>query len=135
MDDSLITLSCPFEKAILSRACACRYAKRNRVGCRQTVQCHAEHGYQDCADTLNQMRKSASFSLGAAHAPSALPLAKATKLQCGGLIGLQNALDKVVETTRVSDVYGLVQRALKRYGSPEEFPQQDIVRGIASHRR
>jgi hypothetical protein len=135
MNDSFITLSCPFEKAILNRVCACRHARRNSVGSRQTVQCHAQQGCQDCADTLNHIRKSASFCLGLAHAPSALPHDKAAKLQCGGLIGLQNALDQVVESKHVNDIYSLVQRALKRYGSAEELPDQHIVRSIASYNK
>lgn len=81
------------------------------------------------------MRKSASFTLGVAYSPSALPHAKAAKLQCGGLIGLQNALDQVVQNERVNDVYSLVQRALKRYGSLQALPEQDIVRSIASYKR
>ncbi len=86
-------------------------------------------------ELLNHMRKSASFSLGVGHAPSALPDAKAVKLQCGGLIGLQNALDRVMETHLVSDIYSLVQRALKRYDSMQALPDQHIVRSIACYKR
>ena len=84
---------------------------------------------------LNFMRKSASFTLGVSYTPSALPHPQAIKLQCGGLIGLQNALDKVVQNERVTDVYGLIQRALKRYGSWQDLPEQDIVRSIASYKK
>ena len=134
MDDSL-TLTCLFEKAILSRTCACRYAERNHIGSRPTITCQSSDGHKHCAQMLNYMRKSASFTLGVTYTPSALPHAKATQLQCGGLIGLQNALDKVVQNERVNDVYGLIQRALKRYGSMQELPEQDIVRSIASYKK
>lgn len=126
---------CPFEKAVLSRTCACRHARRGSVGSRQTVCCHAEDGNRDCVGVLNRMRQSANFSLGVVHTPSALPHAKAVKLQCGGLIGLQNALDQVVKNQRVYDIYGLVQRALRRYGSPQGLPQQDMIRSIAAYRK
>ena len=134
MDDSL-TLTCLFEKAILSRTCACRYAERNHIGSRPTITCQSSDGHKHCAQMLNYMRKSASFTLGVTYTPSALPHAKATQLQCGGLIGLQNALDKVVQNERVTDVYRLIQRALKRYGSMQDLPEQDIVRSIASYKK
>ena len=82
---------------------------------------------------LNHMRKSVNFSLGLAHAPNALPREQATKLQCGALLGLQNALDVVVENDRVNNIHETMQRAKKRYGSIEEFPEQEIIRRIASY--
>lgn len=88
---------------------------------------------QDCAAMLNHMRKSVNFSLGLAHAPNALPREQATKLQCGALLGLQNALDVVVENDRVNNIHETMQRAKKRYGSIEEFPEQEIIRRIASY--
>lgn len=88
-----------------------------------------------CADMLNQIRKSASFALGSAQAPAALPHAKALQIQCGGLTGLQNALDQVEPNRRVSDIYSLVKRAIKRYSSLADLPEQDIVRGIASFKK
>ena len=84
---------------------------------------------------LNHMRKSVNFSLGLAHVPNALPADQATRLQCGALIGLQNALDLVVENDRVNNIHETMQRAKKRYGSVEEFPEQEIVRSIASYGR
>ena len=64
--------------------------------------------------------------------PNALPQAQAAKLQCGVLTGLQKALDKAAENNRVNNIYDTVQRALKRYGSLEALPDQDIIRSIAS---
>lgn len=132
MDAPLITLPCPFDKAILSRTCACRFALRTSAGTRLKVQCSSSEGQRDCADTLNHIRKNVNFSLGLAHVPNALPRAQAARLQCGVLIGLQNALDKVVENNRVDNVYDTVQRALRRYGSLQGLPDQDIIRSIAS---
>ena len=132
MDAPLTSLPCPFEKAILSRTCACRFALRTSVATRLKVQCSSVEGHQDCADILNHIRKHVNFSLGLAHVPNALPQAQAAKLQCGVLIGLQKALDKVAENNRVNNIYDTVQRALKRYGSLQALPDQDIIRSIAS---
>lgn len=132
-DESPTVIPCPFERAILSRKCACRLAQRTNVDSRQKVMCSSEESHRDCAEMLNHMRKSVNFSLGLAHAPNALPREQATKLQCGALIGLQNALDLVVENDRVNNIHDTLQRAKKRYGSIEEFPEQEIIRSIAAY--
>jgi hypothetical protein len=131
--DPQAVMPCPFERAILSRKCACRLAQRSSVESRQKVQCSSMEDQQDCAAMLNHMRKSVNFSLGLAHAPNALPREQATKLQCGTLLGLQNALDVVVENDRVNNIHETMQRAKKRYGSIEEFPEQEIIRRIACY--
>jgi hypothetical protein len=134
-DDAVSVLPCPFERAIVSRKCACRLARRISEDNRRKVQCGSPEDHQDCAELLNHMRKSVNFSLGLAHAPNALPGAQATRLQCGAIIGLQNALDRVVENDRVNNINDTMQRAKKRYGSVDQFPEQEIVRSIASYRR
>ena len=126
---------CPFECAILSRTCGCRYAVKHNDPLRQKIYCDADTGNRDCVTTLNHFRKSVNFSLGLARAPNALPRSQAMLLQKGVLIGLQNALDKVVENSRVNNVYETIHRALKRYGSPQELPQQEIIRSIAANTR
>ena len=132
MDPSDGTLACPFEKAILNRSCGCSRARRRSAGHRSTVRCDSKKGQEDCQVTLNVIRKSAAFTLGVTNPPGALPNAEAAKLQCGGLSGLQCALDPVQETNRVRDIYTLIQRAMKRYGSLQDLPQQEMVRGVAA---
>lgn len=82
---------------------------------------------------LNHMREGANFTFGSTRAPGALRNLQARSLQCGGLVGLQNALDEGLDQQRVDDICMLIQRALRRYGSVQEFPLRDIVRGISSY--
>ncbi len=135
MDEPGTNLACAFEKAIVSRTCGCRHANRHNLNARQTINCRSPEGQKLCANMLNQIRKSASFALGATQAPSALPHAKALQIQCGGLTGLQNALDRVEQNQRVRDIYSLVKRAVKRFSSPDQLPEQEIVRSIASFKK
>jgi len=135
LDAPLTAQSCPFERAILSRTCACRFAKRVSMTPNQKVQCASEYGYRDCVDMLNHVRKNVNFSIGLTHVPSALPRAQATRLQCGMLIGLQNALDKVVEHSSINNIYDTVQRAIKRYGPLQNLPVQELIRSIAAYNK
>ena len=131
-DTGKAVISCPFERAILSRKCSCRLAERTSLEMRLKIVCGSASDHRDCAEILNHMRKNLIFSLGLKHAPNALPADQAVKLQCGALIGLQNALDLVVENERVNNIHDTVQRAKKRYGPVESFPEQEIIRSIAT---
>ncbi len=135
MDEPVARLTCAFERAVLSRKCGCRHAQRLRAGNRQAVQCRSQDGHADCVQALGHIRQGANFAFGSVRVPSALPNVQALSLECGGLTGLQNALDNVAQHPRVDDIYSLIQRALRRYGSIEEFPRQEIIRGIATHKK
>ncbi|MDH3281453.1 MAG: hypothetical protein OEQ18_10035, partial [Gammaproteobacteria bacterium] len=65
--------------------------------------------------------------------PAALPHAKALKIQCGGLLGLQRALDPYEESPRVNNIFGLVKRALLRYKDLPSFPFAEIVREVSTY--
>ena len=132
MDEPAAVAGCSFERAIVSRTCGCRHANRRNANARLTIHCQSREGQKLCAEMMNQIRKTASFALGSTQAPSALRHTEALKIQCGGLVGLQNALDKVEPNQRVRDIYSLVKRAMKRYSSLAELPEQEIVRSIAS---
>lgn len=131
--EQLVTLPCPFEKAISSRVCGCRQSKKTQLGEREAMNCGDEGAHRQCVKLLTQIRRRANFALGLTHMPSALPHAKAVKLQCGGLLGLQHALDGEGSMQRVNDVSALVKRALKRCGVMEDMPFEQIVRSVARY--
>ena len=130
---ALSTLSCPYEKAILSRVCGCRKAVKTQIGDRESLNCTDEDAQQQCVEFLNQTRKRANFALGLTHMPSALPHALAVKVQCGGLLGLQHALDIVEAPQRVNDVATLLARAQRRYDGLESCPFDQIMRSVAHY--
>lgn len=135
----MIPLSCAFDRAILNRTCGCSCAVRKKQetqrSVRRTVECGLEQGQQDCMRLLSHMREGANFVFQKRHKPGALSNTQAVRFQCGGLIGLQQSLDKMSQSRTVEDIYRLMQRCLRRYGRVEDFPLQEIVRGIASQRK
>lgn len=131
--EQVITLPCPFEKAIVSRVCGCKQAKKTQLGEREAMNCDDEDAQRQCVRLLTQIRSRANFALGLTHMPSALPHAKAVKLQCGGLLGLQRALDGGEETERIGDISALIKRALKRCGTMDDMPFEEIIRTLAQY--
>jgi hypothetical protein len=125
-------LACPFEKALLICQCACREARRVNIAERLAVNCLAARAQSDCSLLLELLRRNSAFALKLTHPDEVLPHAKYVKVQCGGLLGLQAALwPEQVGEAQVADIRGLVLEAQGRFGSLQELPYNEIVRGIA----
>lgn len=125
-------LACPFEKAILICQCACRESRRVNIAERVAVSCVDNRAQDDCTRLLGLLRHNAAFALKLTHADTALPHAKHVKAQCGGLIGLHGVLHpESAAEPQIEDVRGLVLEAQARFGSLEDLPYNEIVRGIA----
>lgn len=129
----VITVPCPFEKAILQRVCACPRASKCNIAEREALNCQSPEAQEACVAFLHELRKRANFALGLKRTPGALPHAKAMKIQCGGLMGLQNTLDPFAQDVRVSDVFGLMNRALKRFQDMSNIPFDQIVREVTKY--
>lgn len=130
----VITAPCPFEKAILQRVCACSRAAKCNIAEREAVNCQSPEEQETCVAFLHHLRKRANFALGLKRTPGALPHAKAIKIQCGGLLGLQNALDPFTQESRVSDVSRLINRAIKRFQEMSNIPFDQIVREVNKYK-
>ncbi|WP_462321797.1 hypothetical protein [Halochromatium sp.] len=126
---------CPFEKSILTNQCACSRAERFCIAEREGVRCQADAAQSRCVDLLSLLRGQARFALKTTDGQSALPHAKAMRVQVGGLRGLYMALnpDAQVPTT-IDDVDAIVETAVSRFGSLDELPFQVIVQQITAYR-
>ncbi len=133
--EEVMTRPCPFEKAILTRACACPQAGKTHIGEREAVNCSSDGAQETCVAFVQQLRRRANFVLGLTRTPGALPHAQAFKIQCGGLLGLQRSLDPFADESRVADVNGLLKRALKRFGTWDEFPYPEIMQTVSAYQQ
>ncbi len=125
---------CAFEKAILSRHCACLHATRFYLADREGVSCESEAANTRCKTLLELLRKSARFALKLTTIESQLPHNKEIKVQNGGMSGLQSVLyPQLSSRTDVEDIAGLLAYGVKVYGSLGNFPFQKITLYIARH--
>jgi len=116
--------ACPFEKSILTRCVDCSRADKHNIAEREIVTCNQAEFRQRCVELQNSLRHNFNFSLGMKHIDGPLPHAKEMRLQCGGLKGLQRALDGNNDVCDVSELVGL---ARDKYGVWENFPFSEIV--------
>lgn len=137
---SINTRRCAFEKAILSRRCACSHCNRFHLADREGAACESTPARQRCRSLLEQLRQKALFALHITHLEGELPHTKEIKVQTGGLLGLQRAMEpNTADPQQVGDIAGLIAEALHRYGDVSALPYPEIMQSVVKfegrHRR
>lgn len=126
---------CPFERALLARCAACSRARTVLLAEREAIGCDAQAASERCHDFRDRLRAASRFALRAD--PSApWPFSKEIRLQCGGLIGLREALDEgeaLDDGAAVTDADALIQRALQRFRDLDTLPWSRIIRAVIRH--
>lgn len=122
-------LPCVFERALLARCAACPLVHRQALAEREILACTDPGAQASCRDFHALLRESSSFALKLSGPAQRIPHALEMKLQCGGLRGLQQALD---ESAATPEVHALLARTLARYGTLEEAPYSRIIQGVAA---
>jgi hypothetical protein len=126
-------LPCPFEKAILSRRFGCEKCQKLNIAEREAAACMSPAAQGACLSLLDVLRQNALFALRLTSIAGSLPHGKEMKVQCGGMLGLRNALfPELASELRVDNIYPLVMAAGARQGGFEALPFQEIVKSIAS---
>jgi len=76
----------------------------------------------------------AAFAVGHTRIDSPLPHGKEVKIQCGGLIGLQQILEKTEAVTiKTENAYILIKGALAKFRKLQYIPFDELVRSVASY--
>jgi hypothetical protein len=123
---------CPFDKAILTSCCGCPRSQKVLIAEREAITCLSPEGHRICAKIINALREKTLFALRLTHLSEKLPHGKELKVQCGGMWGLQGALNQ--QRGRVEDIHALLEEALARYGSVTELPYSEIVKSVVSYK-
>ena len=119
--------ACVFTKALLAHAAQCELATRQSAGETDAVVCSSPVALTNCATLAALMRERAGFALHLPRPPAPLMHARALQLQCGGLAGLQRALE-----APQADVHRMVGLAHERHGSLLDLPWQAMVEAIVA---
>jgi hypothetical protein len=122
---------CVFAKAILTRCCRCERAQRLYIAEREAVACKSPGAHQQCAEILQAFRRKALFALRLTHLDEKLPHGKEIKVQCGGVLGLRNALNP--DNEEQPDIHTTLARGMHVYGEIDAFPYTEIVKQITTY--
>lgn len=121
--------ACVFAKALFARAAVCELAQRRAVAEREIIECPSPVARTNCATLAALLHERARFALRLPNPGQPLIHAQALRLQCGGLLGLQRALD-----APRADVHRMVGAAHERHGSLTGLPWALIVQALAQWR-
>ncbi|MDH5785727.1 MAG: hypothetical protein OEZ16_08980 [Chromatiales bacterium] len=122
---------CVFAKAILRRCCACSRSHKLFIAEREAVACKSPGGRQRCEEVLEILRGKAAFALKLSHIDGPLPHARELKVQCGGMLGVEESLTHQ-PSERVDDIHTMLESAFAEYGGAESLPYSEVVRTITS---
>ena len=128
--DDKVRLSCPFEKAILSRCAECDQAHKFNIAEREAVACEAAVARENCLTLHGLLHQNAAFALKLMHPGQPLPHAKEIKVQCGGLLGVQRLFDQTANA--VGNIHAMVGAVQRRFGTMQDAPFQEVVKEIAA---
>ena len=117
--------ACVFTKALLARAAVCELAARRALGERDIIECASPVARTNCGTLGALLHERARFALRLPAPGHPVVHAQALRLQCGGLVGLQQALGATQ-----ANVHRMVGIAHERYGSLTEVPWDAIVDAI-----
>mgnify|MGYP005853076061 FL=1 len=125
---------CAYEKAILTNSASCPLAHRFCIAEREGVHCGSDAAQASCIELLELLRCQARFALKTRDDRSALPHAKAMRIQVGGLRGIAAVLNPQEPVpARIQDIRGIVEAAIAAFGSLERMPFQEIIKQIAAY--
>ncbi len=122
-------LPCVFAKALLAQCAICELARRQSVGERDGVACSSPLARAACGTLYGLLREKSAFALHLTGTGRVLRHAQVMKIQCGGLLGLKQAIEPAAHAP---DVHRLVREASERYGSLDALPFSEIVKGVAA---
>lgn len=123
---------CVFAKAILRRCAGCSRSEKLFIAEREAVSCKSPGAHQRCLEVLTQLHDKAMFALHLPHPEQILPHGKELKVQCGGLLGLQQVLQKTdMATETVDDIHALLDQAIHEHGSVDSLPLADVIKAIS----
>lgn len=127
---------------------ACRNARTTLLVEREAIDCESAPAAVRCAEFRATLRTNARFALRVpAEAP--WPFGKEIRAQCGGVLGLREALEAASDggageaedggaghpgaRAPAPDVDLLLDRALERYGAIAALPYSEIMRAVVRY--
>lgn len=149
--DAMAPQPCAFQNAMLAGVCDCALAARRNIAEREAVACAAPAAREQCARLCALLRQNSAFALKLAQVGGPLPHSKEMKVECGGLLGVQQAIAATVpdadaapaarasglpavvaERPSLADVHRLVQACERKFGGFANLPYSVIVQSVVA---
>lgn len=128
--ETAIDLPCPFERALLSRCVVCFKARKLLLAEREAISCSEPEANVRCKVFHEALHQNARFALHI-DPNQPWPFGKEIRAQCGGVIGLKEALGHGEEME--ADTAVLVTQGIEQFGAIDRFPYSAIMRAVVHY--
>ena len=128
--ETAIDLPCPFERGLLSRCVVCFKARKLLLAEREAITCSEPGANGRCKAFHEALHHNARFALHI-DASQPWPFGKEIRAQCGGVLGLKQALGHSEDVE--ADVALLLDQGVRRFGGVEQFPYSTIMRAVVHY--
>lgn len=129
--EELTPRPCVFEKAMFAGIGACSLAARRNIAERESIACNSPPAREECAALCALLRQKSAFALKLTHVDEPLPHAREMQVECGGLWGMQQALEPQA-LGAITDVHDLVRSCAGKFGGIANLPYSTIVQSIVA---
>ena len=126
------TYKCPFNGTLIAETFGCAHAEPvvRRGG--PDVACRLAPMHAHCAELFERLKAAALPAFGVEDDLTQMPHSVLTKIQYGGLLGLQRELGGE-PATPVADISALVARVLERYQTASAVPCAQVVPDLTGY--
>jgi hypothetical protein len=127
------SLKCAFAAPLITRQFGCRHAQEVTRRGGPDIACQSPDSHQRCALLFDTLKAAALPAMGHVDDLNVTPASVYTKIQYGGLLGLQRQLDQASTiAARIDDIDALAARLVAAYPDPANLPCQAAVADITA---
>jgi len=128
------TYKCAFAAPLITRQFGCRYALEVTRRGGPDIACQSQESHQRCAMLFDALKTAALPAMGHVDDLNVTPASVYTRIQYGGLLGLQRLIERApaVTSSTVDDIDALAARLVAAYPDPATLPCQATVPDITA---
>jgi len=127
------TFKCAFAAPLITKQFGCRQALEVTRRGGPDIACQSETSHRRCVLLFDALKAAALPAMGHVDDLNITPASVYTKIQYGGLLGLQRQLDQALTVAvRIDDIDDLAARLVAAYPDPVALPCQQTVPDITA---
>ena len=125
---------CIFALPQITEDFACQHGELVTRRAGPDVACHSETMCRLCSEVYEQFKIAGLAAFEYEDDLTQVPHSVWTKIQYGGLLGLQALLEMPSQPSKVENIAAVIERAVQQYQQLEQLPYQAIVPAMQEFR-
>ena len=126
----MIDCKCSFAATLIKNDFACEKAQMVTRRAGPDVACSSETASKNCEKLFSEFKKVGLPAFDAEDDLLKTPHSVFTKVQFGGLLGLNCDLNNKNEVKQIDNIFELVSQSLEQFGSIMSIPYQNYIKSM-----